>query len=157
MVVRQRFVAALAAALAISGCASGSMTVVNAVGSKLYPANIDFPSIYLQAKRAGVAYDSAKAIRTKYPMTVRVQAPGDARVLYFLERDDKRREQFITVRGTDNNVNIAEDMDIAVRYDRPIKIPVHQGFDRAARAVYGDVKPYLKTNYKTYVVGHRTR
>jgi hypothetical protein len=152
--VRQRFVAALAAALAIAGCTDGSMIAANLIGSKLYPANVDFSSIYLQAKRAGVAYDSAKTIRTKYPMTVRVQTPDNSRVLYFLERDDKRHKQFITIRGTDNNTNMAEDMDITVRYDRPIKIPVHEGFDRAARAVYGDVKPYLKTNYKTYVVGH---
>jgi hypothetical protein len=147
-------IVAVTAALAIAGCADGSMTVVNAVGSRLYSANIDFASAYLQAKRAGVAYDNEKTIRIKYPMTVRVRAPDNSRVLYFLERDDKRHEQFITVRGTDNNTNWAEDMDIAVRYDRPLKIPVHQGFERAARAVYDDVKPYVKLDYKTFVVGH---
>jgi hypothetical protein len=147
-------VAAVTATMAISGCAGGSMTVVNSIGSKLYPANIDFSSIYLQAKRANIAYDSAKTIKAKYPMTVRVRAPSNESVLYFLERDDNRQEQIITVRGTDNDVNLAEDMNITVRYDRPIKIPVHEGFDRATRSIYADVKPYLKTNYKTYIVGH---
>ena len=35
-------VAAVTATMAISGCAGGSMTVVNSIGSKLYPANIAF-------------------------------------------------------------------------------------------------------------------
>jgi hypothetical protein len=146
-------VAAVAAALTVAGCA-GSTLAVDTIGSKIYPTDIDFSKVYLEAERAGVAYNSVKTIKAKYPMTVRIKAPDGTSVLYFLERDDKRREQIITIRGTDNNANIAEDMDITLRYDRPIKIPVHQGFDRAARAVYGDLKPYLKPGYKTYVVGH---
>ena len=41
-----------------------------------------------------------------------------------------------------------------MREDRKTDIPVHAGFDLAARAIYVDVKPYLKPGYKTYVTGH---
>ena len=50
--------------------------------------------------------------------------------------------------------NFSEDLDITVREDRKVNIPVHAGFDLAARAIYEDVKPYLKTGYKTYLTGH---
>ena len=33
-------------------------------------------------------------------------------------------------------------------------IPVHAGFNSDARAIYSDVKPYLRPGYKTYVTGH---
>ena len=58
------------------------------------------------------------------------------------------------MRGTTNSVNFSEDLHIAVREDRKIAIPVHAGFDRAARAIYADVNPYLKPGYKTYLTGH---
>jgi hypothetical protein len=45
-------------------------------------------------------------------------------------------------------------MDFTVRDDRQVAIPVHTGFDRAARLLYKDVLPYLKPGYKTYVTGH---
>ena len=38
--------------------------------------------------------------------------------------------------------------------DRKFNIPVHAGFDLAARAIYNDVKPYLKPGYKIYLTGH---
>jgi len=75
-------------------------------------------------------------------------------VRYFLERNDKTHTQFITVRGTANNQNFSEDLNIAVRDDRSVGIPVHAGFDLAARSIYDDVGPYLKSGYKTYVTGH---
>src|SRR4029079_2312306 len=75
-------------------------------------------------------------------------------VRYFLERNDKARTQFSTVRGTANNINFSEDFDVSVREDRKVKIPVHAGFDLAARAIYQDVSPYLKSGYKTYLSGH---
>ena len=58
------------------------------------------------------------------------------------------------MRGTADQKNFSEDLDITVRTDRQIDIPVDAGFDRAARAIYSDARPYLKRNYKTYVTGH---
>ena len=68
--------------------------------------------------------------------------------------DDAAKTQFITVRGTANKKNLQEDLEIAVREDRSLAIPVHSGFDADARAVYSDVRNYLKPGYKTYIAGH---
>ena len=43
---------------------------------------------------------------------------------------------------------------VAIRDDRSIDIPVHAGFDAVAEAIYVDLKPYLKPDYKTYLTGH---
>ena len=94
------------------------------------------------------------SIRQKYPQIVRLNSPGNADVLYFLEQDDRHRIQIITIRGTYNDQNWAEDLSFTVREDRPIAIPVHAGFDRVTRLIYKDVKPYLKPGYKTYLTGH---
>jgi len=75
-------------------------------------------------------------------------------VRYFLERDDKKRSQIITVRGTASDANLSEDLNIIVLEDQRLAIPVHAGFDRVARGVYGDVKPHLRVGYSTYVTGH---
>ncbi len=106
------------------------------------------------AERSRAAYGAKSVIKTKYPKTIRISSPGDTDVRYFLEQDDKAKTQIITVRGTADQKNFSEDLNITVRTDRQADIPVHAGFDRAARAVYNDVKSYLKRNYKTYVTGH---
>jgi triacylglycerol lipase len=124
------------------------------IGSEITPVHLDFGEIYTYAERSSVAYADAATIRRKYPNTVRVKTPGNSSVLYFLERDDRRRIQIITIRGTHGDKNIAEDLNFTVRDDRRIAIPVHSGFDRTTRLIYHDVKPYLKPGYKTYVTGH---
>ena len=62
--------------------------------------------------------------------------------------------KYITVRGTADKKNFSEDMDVKIREDQKVSIPVHEGFDKVAQVIYADVKPYLKPGYKTYVTGH---
>ena len=149
------FLAGFAAcASLLAACAGISTTELQRVGSKITPENINFGEVYTYAERASAAYAAKSVIQSKYPRTVRINAPSQTDVRYFLERNDKAHTQFISVRGTSNNVNFSEDLDVAVREDRKIAIPVHAGFDRAARAIYADVNPYLKPGYKTYLTGH---
>jgi triacylglycerol lipase len=140
--------------LILTGCAGISVTELDSIGSKVTPVDLNFGEFYAYAMRSATAYDSDAAIKAKYPLTVRINSPQQTKVKYFLERDDKAHRQFVTVRGTDNNKNLDEDLTIAVRQDRKIDIPVHEGFDTAARAIDNDVKPYLKPGYKTYLTGH---
>jgi len=140
--------------LILTGCAGISVTELDSIGSRVTPVNLDFGEFYAYAMRSATAYDSDAVIKAKYPLTIRINSPQQTKVKYFLERDDKAHRQFITVRGTDNNKNLDEDLTIAMRQDRKIDIPVHQGFDTAARAIDNDVKPYLKPGYKTYLTGH---
>jgi triacylglycerol lipase len=138
----------------LTGCAGISTATLDRLGSEVVHADVNFNDIYTYAERSNTAYQDKRAIKTKYPLTVRIHSPDGTQVRYFLERDDKTHTQFITVRGTHGNKNLAEDLDITVREDRKADIPVHAGFDSDARAIYNDVKPHLKSGYKTYVTGH---
>ena len=150
-----RFLASLVACVSLlTACVSISMTELQSIGSKITPENINFAEIYTYAERSSAAYKTDAVIKSKYPFTVRVHSADQTAVRYFLEQNDKTHTQFIAVRGTANNENFSEDLDVTVREDRKVNIPVHSGFDLAARSIYDDVKPYLKPGYKTYVTGH---
>lgn len=153
---RRHFLLAISASCLalLTACAGISTIELDKLGSVVVPHNINFKEVYAYAERSNTAYDDKRAIKSKYPLTIRINSPDSTEVRYFLERDDKTYTQFITVRGTHNNKNLAEDLDIAVREDRKVDIPVDAGFDSDARAIYDDVKPYLKPGYTTYVTGH---
>jgi triacylglycerol lipase len=151
---RLQILATIAACLSLTACVGISAAQLNSLGSKLTPVDINFAELKTYAERSRAAYGAKPVIKAKYPKTIRISSPGDTGVLYFLERDDKAKTQIITVRGTADQKNFSEDLDITVRTDRQADIPVDAGFDRAARAVYSDAKSHLKRDYKTYVTGH---
>ncbi len=138
----------------LTACAGISTAELERISAEEAHADINFNEIYAYAERSNTAYKDKLAIKANYPLTVRISSPNGTQVRYFLEQDNKTHTQFITIRGTHNNQNLSEDLDISVREDRKVDIPVHTGFDLAARAVFNDVKPQLKPGYKTYVTGH---
>jgi triacylglycerol lipase len=143
----------MAACLSLTACVGISASELNSIGSKLTPVDLNFAELVTYAERSRAAYGAKSVIKMKYPKTIRISSPGDTDVRYFLEQDDKAKTQIITVRGTADQKNFSEDLNITVRTDRQADIPVHAGFDRAARAVYNDVKSYLKRNYRTSLGG----
>ena len=149
-----RLAVTIACLLILTGCVGASSSELKALGSTLTPTKVDFQELYGYAERAETAYGTEAAIRSKYPKTVRVNSPGNTQVQYFLEQDDKAQTQYLTVRGTADKKNWAEDLQIKIRSDRTTNIPVDSGFDSVAQAIYNDAKPYLKPGYKTYVAGH---
>jgi triacylglycerol lipase len=138
----------------LTACAGISTVELDKLGSVVVHHDVDFKDIYAYAERSNAAYEDKRAIKSKYPLIVRINSPDGTQARYFLERDDKAHTQFITIRGTHTDKNLAEDLEIIVREDRKIDIPVHAGFDSDARAIYNDVKPHLKPGYKTYLTGH---
>ena len=138
----------------LAGCSSLPKGELQALGSEVVKQQIDFATLDVNAKRAKAAYAQPAKISAAYPKTVRVATPGGRDVQYFVERDDKAKVQYITVRGTMDDTTLKQDFDAKVRDDRATKIPVHSGFDLDARAVWADAQPYLKKGYKTYVAGH---
>jgi hypothetical protein len=140
--------------LSVSACSGLPGKELETLGSEVIPQTVNFAELAVDAKRARAAYLSEAGIRAAYPNTVHVASPGGVGVQYFIERDDKARTQIVTVRGTDGKVNLKEDFDVKIREDRRIKIPVHEGFDADARAIYADAAPLLKKGYSTYLVGH---
>jgi triacylglycerol lipase len=152
---RLQMLAMIAACLSLlTACVGISAAELNRIGSTLTPADINFAELETYAERSRTAYRTKQVIMAKYPKTIRVTSPGNTGVRYFLEQDDAAKTQIITVRGTAGQQNFSEDLNITVRTDRQADIPVHAGFDLAARAVYSDAKSYLKRSYKTYVTGH---
>jgi triacylglycerol lipase len=138
----------------LAGCDNISKQELQNLGSSLTRKDIDFANLETYAYRAKAAYTAEAAIRSAYPKTIRVASPGGSGVQYFIERDDAARRLYVTVRGTADKKNVSEDFDISVRTDRKTDIPVHAGFDKDARAVYADAKPYLKPGYRIAITGH---
>lgn len=140
--------------MALAGCTGLSKQQLQLLGSGVTPAKVDFVELTAYAGRSKAAYADEAAIRAQYPATVRVSSPGKTDAQYFLERDDKAKVQYIAIRGTANRKNLFEDIEMRIREDLALAIPVHAGFDATARVLYADMKPYLKPGYKTYITGH---
>jgi len=140
--------------LPVAACVGISTAERLQLGSVVTKTKVDFEELYAFASRANTAYATEATIRSSYPATVRVSSPSKEDVLYFLEQNDSARTQYIAVRGTVDKRNFSEDLSLAIRDDRSIDIPVHAGFDAVAEAIYVDLKPYLKPDYKTYLTGH---
>lgn len=140
--------------LGVSACSGLPGKDLQALGSEVTPASVNFAQLATDARRAKAAYLNEAGIRAAYPNTVHVASPGGKDVQYFIERDDKARTQIVTVRGTADKQNLKQDFNDRVREDRRIKIPVHSGFDDDARAIYADATPFLKKGYATYMIGH---
>jgi len=138
----------------LAGCSSLPKGELQALGSEVVQEKVDFQTLDVNAKRAKAAYAQPAQIRSAYPKTIRVATPGGRDVQYFIERDDLAKVQYIVVRGTMDDTTLKQDFDAKVRADRATKIPVHSGFDLDANAVWADARPYLKTGYQTYLVGH---
>jgi hypothetical protein len=140
--------------IALTACVGLSKQELTTLGSTITPANVDFIELGAYAERAMAAYSPQAAIYSRYPATVRISAPGKSDVQYFLEQDDKRKVQYIAIRGTANRGNLLEDVEMRIRTDLQIAIPVHAGFDNTTRMLYAGMKPYLKANYQTNIAGH---
>jgi len=150
-----KFAFSLSAVLLIlAGCASINLTELQHLSAKIDPARVDFRELSFYGERALVAYSSADKIKKRFPNTVRIASPNGTDVQYFLDTDHKSKTHYVAVRGTIDPKNFSEDLDIAIREDRQVKIPVHAGFDAVASNVYADIKPHLVPGYKTHLTGH---
>jgi triacylglycerol lipase len=155
--MRSRFfpIAMTAACLmALTACVGVSKQELQLLGSTVTPTKVDFVELSAYAGRSKAAYADEAVIRAQYPATVRVGSPGKTDAQYFLEQDDRTKVQYIAIRGTANRKNLLEDVEMRIRQDLALAIPVHAGFDATARVLYADMKPHLKQNYRTYITGH---
>ncbi len=139
---------------ALTACIGVSKQELQLLGSSVAPSNVDFVELHAYAGRAKAAYATEDVIRGQYPATAIVLSPGKTDAQYFIERDDKAKVQYISIRGTANKRNVLEDVEMRIREDLALAIPVHAGFDATTRLLYDDMKPYLKKNYTTYITGH---
>ena len=92
----------------LTACAGISTAELDKLGSTVVHDGIDFKDLYAYAERSNTAYEDKLVIKSKYPKTVRIKSPDGTQVRYFLERDDSTHTQFIAVRGTHTDKNLAE-------------------------------------------------
>jgi triacylglycerol lipase len=153
--MRLRLPAAILVCLfALTACIGVSKQELQLLGATIAPANVDFVELHAYAGRAKAAYATEAVIRGQYPATIVVSAPGRTDAQYFIERDDKAKVQYIAIRGTANKRNVLEDVEMRIREDLALAIPVHIGFDATTRLLYADMQPYLRKNYTTFITGH---
>jgi len=116
---------------------------------------IDFRLLYQAAQLANQAYEGRSQILGKYPpKSAWVTTPGKNNVQYVLLQSAKRKVQAIIVRGTIDSVNRKLNLDTQGVKDKKTGILMHRGFKTAADVIYKSVKPRLKANYTTHLVGH---
>lgn len=122
----------------------------------LYTASgeIDFEAVHYFAQRAANTYKSTAQIESADPGTAWVATPGHDHVLYFIEHDPEQQVHTIAVRGTVDQTNWALDEDTRAIADEKAHILVHQGFDRVAKSIYGDLRQHLKPGTPVYLTGH---
>ena len=115
---------------------------------------IDFSEVHWYAQRARAAYSTAAEIKARFPEVVHVVSVPGTDVQYFVETFPERRLQLVSVRGTDNLANIAQDADFLMTKDPKLDIYVHRGFDADARKVYQNLLPHLDSTMEQRLTGH---
>ncbi|MGO3343769.1 MAG: lipase family protein [Marinomonas sp.] len=116
----------------------------------------DFTLIKAQAQLSNDTYleDSAlkKQLQAQDQTLVHRSLIDTSQVSYFLSTQNGI--QTIAVRGTANLKNAIVDLSVSLQDDPVLDIKLHQGFASAARAIYADMKPYLKTGEPIHITGH---
>lgn len=78
--------------------------------------------------------------------------------VYMVWTDDLRKRQVVAMRGTDDLQDWAANLHFRPTPDEILKVSVHEGFSRYAKAVYAsltkDHRGTLKRGYDTYFTGH---
>lgn len=120
------------------------------------PAPIDFALALQYAQRAALVYESDTAIKQKSPagtmVSFMVETPRGVKA--YIETDDAKKLQWVSVRGTSTLENVKLDVDYNKVVDGRLRIPLHKGFADTAMQVYAFAKPLLKPGYEVRVTGH---
>ena len=59
----------------LTGCAGISTLTLDKLGSEVVHADVNFNDIYTYAERSNTAYRDKRAIKSKYPLTIRINSP----------------------------------------------------------------------------------
>jgi hypothetical protein len=138
----------------LSGCAGGLTQSARQALSVVVPHDVDFEELHYYALRSESAYDSHAEIRQTYPDVTRVTTLSEVDVRYFIETDDAARTHTISIRGTAEKPNIWQDIETSLINDSILGHGIHKGFQKDARAVWGDAQRYLRDDYSIRVTGH---
>lgn len=120
--------------------------------------SVNFAVLHQHAIFARAVYQSEDNIRaliesSNYTLTLYHTIPG-TEISFLLATNELTRTQIIAVRGTSNIENAIVDIYLKLIVDKKTGVALHHGFSVAARQVYAELKPMLKTDYKINVTGH---
>jgi triacylglycerol lipase len=117
----------------------------------------NFVFLHQMARYAQAAYQDEAAIRAISKPSfskVRVQTITATNNRYFLATSTLTKTHLIAIAGTSNFENVLIDADFTQQYEPELKINLHRGFGRAARLIYDDVVPHVKSDYRLLITGH---
>lgn len=132
------------------------------LGSMVLPANadagIDFVMIEEQALFAAAAYQSEAEVddlvTAKNHDLSFYHTLADTQMSFYLATSDASETQVIAVRGTSNVENAMIDIALKLLVDEKTGSRLHEGFAYAAKQIYTELKPLLRTEYKIHTTGH---
>jgi len=153
MLARRAVLAGLLAA-PVAACTSINPALLDTLGAKVDTAAVDFRALHMQARRADDSQRTEAEIRARWPNVVKVGKVATVDVRYVLERDDKRREQYLSMPGSLSLKDWLEDFDVFLKPDARDGVPLHRGFEQSALAVRAELSPQLRRDYKTYIAGY---
>jgi hypothetical protein len=120
-------------------------------------AEQNFAEIRAQAKLSNDAYltldELELALQKQGQKLIHKTTIQQNQVNYFLS-EDVSSVQTIGIRGTANLENVMLDLSVSLLPDDELGIKLHEGFAAGAKAVYGDVKPYLSKEKPIHITGH---
>jgi len=118
----------------------------------------DFSHWLKAAYIAEASYKTKKAIKDVFAaqgFTInQYKQLGGHAVAYALATNDTTQQHIIAVRGTSNAENAAVDAAFVLVSDPLTGIKFHQGFLLAAKDIYQQILPEIKTGYKITTIGH---
>jgi len=113
--------------------------------------------ILLERLNRSVRYDADAAIESEWRGPygrVTIVNLRSVKNRYALFEDDAHRRADIAIRGTANLRNALLDVEFLKRRSDELGIYLHTGFERAAFAVFEDLRPRLRPGYSVRVTGH---
>jgi hypothetical protein len=129
-----------------------------ALDLKLYGIDADVGElILLERLDRSVRFDSDAAIESEWRASYDRVTPvslDSVKNRYALFEDDARRRVDIAIRGTVNMKNALLDVEFLKRRSDALGVYLHSGFEKAAFALFEDLKPRLKAGYSIRVAGH---
>lgn len=114
---------------------------------------LNFGDILEWVLAASAAYDEDSKIRDRYGSTTWTKALSNG-VKVFVADDRTRGCQWLSVRGTDDWLNVREDAEYLKELDAKLGVYLHEGFHRDASAIYDEVKARLAPAVPLRVTGH---
>ncbi len=118
----------------------------------------DFGEVYhFMEVYYSVRFETLPVIRNKwrhYYGDMQIVDIKNTRNRYFLGVPNNKSVYEILIRGTANLRNVVYDLKVRKNYNSRLGINLHRGFEKAALAVYHDLRPRINKEFDIYLYGH---